>query len=247
MGVASMNDRERIFLNSIFFVIGFVIVFSIVGLLLQLLVSGLAVMLRNSLMLIGGVIIIIFGIILIVSGNRLVPFFSREYRLHFKGLGNSFLSSLVFGIAFAIGWTPCVGPILGSIYTLAATSPGISFLLLLAYSFGLGIPFLVAGAFISRFSAFLKRASVFMKYFNLVSGIFLIAIGVLVVTGYIGLLSVFLVSSGNGYGYLSLSGSLNFIIAILAGVLTFLSPCILPLVPAYISYMGGTAVSEVGK
>ncbi len=193
-----MNDHEKVFLNSVFFVIGFVIVFAIVGLVLQLLISSLATMLMNSLRLIGGAIIIIFGIVLIVSGNRLLPFFSGEHRLHFKRFNNSFVSSLVFGIAFAIGWTPCVGPILGSIYALAITSPGTSFLLLLAYSFGLGIPFLVAGAFISRFSSFLKKAGHFMKYFNLASGIFLIAIGLLVVSGYIGLLSIFLVSNGGG-------------------------------------------------
>jgi cytochrome c-type biogenesis protein len=239
-----MNKSERIFLNSVFFVIGFVVVFSIVGISLQLLISSAAVVLMNALRIVGGAVIILFGIFLIVSGNRLVPILSREFKFHISRSRAGVLSSLVFGIAFAIGWTPCVGPILGSIYALAAASPGMGFLLLLAYSLGLGIPFLLAGAFISHFSSFMARAKVFMKYFNAVSGIFLIAVGLLVVSGYIGLLSVFLINTGSG-GYISLNGSLNFLIAIVAGALTFLSPCILPLVPAYLSYMGGTAAEEV--
>lgn len=240
-----MDEQERIFLNSVFFVIGFVLVFSVVGIALQLLISSVAVMLMNTLRIIGGAIILVFGAVLIASAYRFIPLFSREFKLQLKGASNSYLSSLVFGIAFAIGWTPCVGPILGSIYALAATAPSISLLLLLAYSFGLGIPFLIAGAFISQVSAFLKRARVFSKYFNIIGGLFLVALGLLVITGYIGLLSVFLVNSG-GAGYISLGGSVNFIIAIIAGILTFMSPCILPLVPAYLSYMGSAAGGERG-
>lgn len=241
-----MDRAEIVFLNSVFFVIGFVIVFSIVGIALQLLISSLAVQLMNDLRIAGGAIIILFGVVLLVANRVYVPLLSRDFGFRFRRMKSSFASSLVFGIAFAIGWTPCVGPILGSIYALAAASPGTGFLLLLAYSFGLGIPFLVAGAFMSRFTEFFRRSSSMLKYLNLVSGIFLIAVGVLVVSGYIGLLSVFLVGSG-GAGYLSLSGSLNFLIAIVAGVLTFLSPCILPLVPAYFSYIGGSAASEASR
>lgn len=232
-----MRKNEVIFLNSVFFVIGFVMVFSVVGVLLQELLSGTAVALMGAFRIIGGAAIVAFGVVLIVSTRRMIPFFSGEHRLHFKRWSNSFLSSLVFGVAFAIGWTPCVGPILGAIYALALTSPGTGFLLLMAFSLGLGIPFLIAGASISRFSGFTKRAGPFLKYFNVIGGVFLIAIGALVVTGYIGEISVFLVGSG---GFMELNGSLNFLIAIAAGILTFLSPCILPLVPAYFSYIGGT-------
>jgi len=237
-----MKKEEIIFLNSVFFVIGFVIVFSVVGILLQILVSGTAHSLMNALRIVGGSIIIVFGVLLIASIKYTIPFFMRDYKIQVKRFSNSFISSFIFGIAFAIGWTPCVGPILGSIYSLALTSPGDGFLLLLAFSLGLGIPFLIAGAFISRFSAFIKRISHFLKWFNMISGAFLIAVGLLVVTGYIGLLSVFLIGSSGGL--LSLDGSLNFIIAIAAGFLTFLSPCILPLVPAYFSYICGTMVNE---
>jgi len=237
-----MDKQETIFLNSAFFVIGFVIVFSIVGILIHVILSAKpARMLMDDLRIIGGIIIIGFGILLIASTRYMIPFFMREYKIHVKRLSNSFASSFIFGIAFAIGWTPCIGPILGSIYVLAASSPSISFLLLLAYSLGLGIPFLIAGAFISKFSSFMKRIGPYLKWFNIISGLFLIAIGVLVVTGAIGMLSVFLISTNT---YISVNGSLNFVIAIVAGILSFFSPCILPLVPAYFSYIGGTMTEE---
>ena len=228
-----MEKKDRIFLNSVFFVVGFVVVFSIVGILLQTLISSVAVPLMGALRIIGGLVIIAFGAILMVSTRRMIPFLSGEHRMRFRRLGNSFVSSFVFGVAFAIGWTPCVGPYFGAIYTLALTTPGTGFFLLLSYSLGLGIPFLIAGASISRFSKSISRLGPFLKYFNAVSGVFLIAIGLLVVTDYIGVISVFLVGLG---GYLSLTGSLDFLIAIAAGILTFLSPCILPLVPRILLY-----------
>lgn len=239
-----MQKQDIIFLNSVFFVIGFVVIFSILGTLLQILISNIALMLMNTLRLIGGLIIIAFGVLLILSTKYYIPIFASEYKIRFKRFSNSFISSFVFGIAFAIGWTPCVGPILGAIYAFAISSPGIGFLLLLAYSIGLGIPFLVVGAFISKFSAFLKRIGPILKYFNLIAGIFLLVLGALVVSGYIGLLSIFLIGTN---GYISINGSLNFVIAIAAGFLTFLSPCILPLVPAYFSYIGGTAAEKAKR
>jgi cytochrome c-type biogenesis protein len=240
-----MEKQEIIFLNSVFFVLGFTIVFAVVGILLQTLLSHIEITAMNALRLVGGIIIVLFGLMLIASTKYIIPFFNTEHKIHPKRLQNSYAFSLLFGLSFAIGWTPCVGAILGSIYVFAASSPGIGFLLLLAYAFGLGIPFLLVGAFTSKFAGFLNKSKRFLKYFNIVSGLFLVAMGLLVITGYIGLLSIFLISQ-NG-GMISLSNQLNFLIAIAAGVLTFLSPCILPLVPAYLSYMAGTTVSEVAK
>jgi cytochrome c-type biogenesis protein len=239
-----MKKQEIIFLNSVFFVIGFTLVFSVLGILFQTLLSHAPYSTMEIIRIIGGVIIIGFGILMVASLKYVIPIFSSEHKIHIKRFSNSYLTSTVFGIAFALGWTPCVGAILGSIYTFAATSPGIGFLLLLAYSLGLGIPFLLVGAFVSSLSSFLKRIRRAMKYFSLISGIFLMALGVLVVTGYIGLLSVFLVGPN---GPMSLSNQLNFLLALVAGLLTFISPCILPLVPAYFSYMAGTTAEEVRK
>lgn len=237
-----MKGEETIFLNSIFFVLGFTLVFSLLGALFQTLLSHATFTLMNDLRIIGGILIMFFGLVLILSTRYIIPFFSTEHKLRLRRFRNSYITSVVFGVAFALGWTPCVGAILGAIYTLAATSPGIGFLLLLAFSLGIGIPFIIAGALISKVSGFLKRIGRFLRYFNIIGGAFLVAIGTLVVTGYIGTLSVFLIGSS---GPMSFSAQLNFIFAIVAGILVFFSPCILPLVPAFLSYMAGAAANEM--
>ena len=237
-----MRKEDIIFLNSVFFVLGFTLVFSIIGILLQTVLAHISYSAMGILRIIGGLLIIFFGILLIASAKYIIPFFSTEHKIQVRRFSNSFLSSFVFGLAFALGWTPCVGAILGAIYTFAATSPGIGFLLLLAFSLGLGIPFLLCGAFISRFSGFMEHIHGFLKYFDIVGGIFLLAMGILVVTGYIGEISIFLIGAA---GPMSLSDQLNFLFALVAGVLTFLSPCILPLLPAFLSYMAGTTAETV--
>jgi len=239
-----MQKSERIFLNSVFFVLGFTLIFSVIGILFQTALSHAPHSLMYALQIIGGVLIIGFGVLLIASAKYIIPFFSTEHKIHTNRIGNSYLSSFVFGIAFALGWTPCVGAILGAIYIFAATSPGIGFLLLIAYSLGLGIPFLIFGAFISKLSELMKRIRTFLKYFNMVGGAFLIAIGVLIITGYIGVLAVFLVGPSSA---MPLNNQLNFLIALVAGILTFLSPCILPILPAYFSYMAGTTSEEMRR
>lgn len=238
-----MNRRTIIFLNSVAFVLGFTVIFSLVGVLLQTLLSSVAFDAVNILRSVGGLVIIAFGIMLIVSLKYSIPFFTREHKIKVRRFSNSYISSFVFGVAFAIGWTPCVGAILGAIYTLAAVSPGLGFLLLFAYSLGIGVPFLIAGLFTSRVSGFLERSGGMLKYFNIIGGLLLIAIGMLVLFNYIGILASFLVGSET----VMVTGQLNFFIAFLAGIVTFISPCILPLLPAFFSYMAGTTANEVKK
>ena len=136
-----MERQETIFLNSVFFVLGFTLVFSILGILLQTLLSHISFQAMEAIRIIGGAIILAFGVLLIASTRYIIPFFSQGHGIRFKRTGNSFVSSFLFGLGFAMGWTPCVGAILGSIYALAATSPGVGFLLLLSYSLGLGDTF----------------------------------------------------------------------------------------------------------
>lgn len=239
-----MNKRTIIFLNSVAFVLGFTAVFSLVGVLLQTVLLNVAFDAVNILRTVGGVIIILFGVFLLASLKYRIPFLSSEHTIKSKRFNSSFISSFIFGIAFAIGWTPCVSAILGSIYALAATSPGSGFLLLFSYSLGIGVPFLIAGAFTSRFSGFLERSKNFLKYFNIIGGMFLIIIGFLVLFNYLGIIASFFVSTE---GAVSVTGSLNFFIAFLAGIITFLSPCILPLLPAFFSYMAGTTAVQLKK
>jgi len=233
-----------VFLNSTFFVLGFTLVFSIMGVLLQTVLSRASLEAVNAIRLAGGSVIVVFGLLMIASTWFAIPFFSVEHKIHVTRFNNSYVTSSAFGVAFALGWTPCVGAILGSVYTLAAISPGLGFLYLVAFSLGLGIPFLIAGAFISRVSGLIRRSGRFLRYFGVVSGLFLSGVGLLVVTNYIGMLQIFL----NGVGPLgSLANpfgqsQLSFLIALAAGFLTFISPCILPLVPAFLAYVSGTSV-----
>lgn len=123
----------------------------------------------------------------------------------------------------------------GVLITLASVSPASGFLYLMAFSLGLGILFL-PGAFVSRVSWFLRKTGGVLTYYGVMSGVLLVAVGLLVVTNCIGVLQIFL----NGIGPLPLlANPLSLIIALSAGFLTFISPCMLPLVPAFLARVSG--------
>ena len=212
--------------------------------MLQTVLSKAAFETVEAVRLTGGTVIVAFGVLMIASVKYAIPVFSVEHKFHVRKFRSSYLTSSAFGVAFALGWTPCVGAILGSVYALASVSPGSGFLYLMAFSLGLGIPFLLAGAFVSRVSWFLRRTGGVLRYYGVISGALLIAVGLLVVTNYIGVLQIFL----NSVGPLALlanplsQSQLSFLVALGAGFLTFISPCILPLVPAFLAYVSGTSV-----
>lgn len=172
--------KLHIFTNTVFFVLGFAVVFSLIGVLLNSVLQSIAYDLKIWLSRIGGVIIIGFGLYLL--GILKLPFLDVEHKIKVKKFKYSYPTSFVFGVAFAAGWTPCIGVILGSILTLAITSPGVAFNLLLAYSIGLGIPFLLTGAFIAQASSFIQKIGPALRYFNIVMGVVLIILGILVFT-----------------------------------------------------------------
>jgi len=239
-----MNKQTTIFLNSVAFVLGFTLIFSIVGVLLQTALSSIAFETVNILRIIGGLVITMFGVLLIATLKYNIPFLNREYKFKVKRFSNTYISSFIFGVAFAIGWTPCVGFILGAIYALAATSPGTGFLLLFAYSLGIGIPFLIVGAFTSRATGFIQKSQKALKYFNIIGGLLLIMIGLLVLFNYLGIIATLFLSADLA---VDVTGQLNFFLAFLAGIVTFISPCILPLLPAFLSYMAGTSIDKEKK
>lgn len=175
------SRRREIFINSIFFVLGFTIIFSILGILLNTILLVVAYSVKVWLGRIGGVLIIFFGLYLV----RLIriPFLEREYKPTVtKKFNSRYLTSFLFGLAFAVGWTPCVGPALGVILGLAASHPGSAFFLLLTYAFGLGLPFLVVGYFTASASAFITSHTKLLNTLNIIFGIILLILGVLVFT-----------------------------------------------------------------
>ncbi|MBT8242534.1 MAG: cytochrome C biogenesis protein, partial [Nitrosopumilus sp.] len=177
--VLSIN-RINIVLNTIFFVLGFSVVFSTLGVLINSVLSDAASDFTNSLNMIAGIIIISFGVFMLLSTK--IRALNIEKKFFPQNSKSSYPMSFVFGLAFAVGWTPCVGPILGTILTLAATTPSISFSLLLAYSLGLGIPFILMGVFFSRATKIIRSMSKHLKYYNVILGAFIIILGILVFT-----------------------------------------------------------------
>lgn len=182
--------RSELFLNSLFFVLGFSIVFAALGVLLNSVLRAAAGNVQEWLSWIGGAIIIFFGLYLMEFFH--IPFLEREHKLGTaKKFSSRYLTSLVFGMAFAAGWTPCVGPILGAILGLAASAPGEAFYLLLAYAIGLGIPFLLVGAFVARSSEMVNKIVTKLKYVNPIFGFILVILGILVFTQNLSLIANF--------------------------------------------------------
>jgi cytochrome c-type biogenesis protein len=184
------STKLNIFLNTVYFVLGFSLVFAVLGVVLNSVLVNLGVGFQGVLSSVGGIIIISFGLYLILSTKlKQLNFEKRMTSLpRFK---TSYITSFVFGAAFAAGWTPCVGPILGSTLTLAATAPGAAYNSLLAYSLGLGIPFLITGAFFAQATGIIKKMVKHLKYFNPAMGTLLIILGILVYTNNLNLLGNF--------------------------------------------------------
>lgn len=186
----SNNKRWSIFLNSVFFVLGFSVVFAILGVLLNTILEAAAYDVQTWLARVGGAIVIFFGLYLM--GLIKIPFLERDHKILVKKKFNSkTLTSFVFGAAFAAGWTPCVGAALGAILGLAASAPGKAFYLLMSYSIGLGVPFLIVGFFASRAETLIKKYAHTLKYVNFVFGLILVFLGILVFTQSLGTIANF--------------------------------------------------------
>src|SRR3989344_6410906 len=175
------TERKEIFITTIFYVLGFTIVFSLLGVLMNTLLERVAYDVQLWLSRIGGILIVFFGLYLMEFIH--LPFLEREHRFNVSGTFKSkYLTAFVFGAAFAAGWTPCVGAVLGAILGLAATAPGSAFTLLFSYSLGLGLPFLAVGLFASQSSRLINKYAYLLKYVNIIFGFILIGLGILAFT-----------------------------------------------------------------
>ena len=144
------------------------------------------------------------------------------------------------------GWTPCIGATLGAILTLGFSleTSGQAMLLASGYALGLGIPFLVIGLAMDRAFDFVRRLRRYYRTIQITSGLLMIAVGLLLVTGRMTLIASWAQQQGY-YLDMPLGAAIpSYLIAILAGLISFLSPCVLPLVPAYVGYLSGQAVTR---
>jgi len=174
------GKRWDIVLASILFVFGFSFVFSLLGVLLNTVLMAVSNGVQLWLSRAGGAIIIFFGLYLV--GLIRIGWLEQEHKFSVTGIRSKYLTSFIFGVAFAAGWTPCVGAALGAILGLAATEPALAFTLLLTYSAGLGLPFILTGLFASEAAGWIRKYSPVLHYVNIVFGILLIVIGILIFT-----------------------------------------------------------------
>lgn len=240
-----MTRRYTTFLHSLFFVLGFSAIFVALGatasLIGQILLSS-----RVWVERIGGVIVVIFGLHML--GVIEIPFLYSEKRVHVEAKPSlGYLSSFVIGLSFAAGWTPCVGPVLGAALTWAASTQtvGQGVIMLSVYSLGLGLPFLLTGLVLETASGILRRLNRYMGVISKASGVLLILMGLLLFTERLS----FLARYGSFFDFESglASRQITIPIALLAGLVSFASPCVLPLVPAYIGYLSGTSVAQTSR
>lgn len=185
--------------------IAFVLGFSTVFVALGAGASTIGALLRvwqQELAIVAGVIIIVMGLNFL--GILRIPFLSREARFQAGGQPASIAADYVMGLAFAFGWTPCIGPVLGPILTLAGgqSTVGEGALLLAAYSAGLGIPFLIAALFSGAFMRFLGRFRVHLGRVEKVMGALLVLAGIFFVTGGVQTASYWLLETFPGLGSL---------------------------------------------
>ena len=271
----SATVRFTTFTHAVVFVLGFSVVFVLLGAAVTA-VGQLLYDLRSWLALIGGIVVVVFG--LATAGVLNIPFL--EYDTRYQGTGGrdlGYVSSFLMGVFFSAGWTPCVGPTLGAILTLGLNerTVGQGVFLLVGYSLGLGIPFLIAGLAVDRATALLHRMRRYMPAIKTTTAVLLIVIGLLLFADALPR-TVSQVSEWFGANWIltipswvpslqalsrwALSRGLfldvptggaaitpTFFVAFLAGLLSFLSPCVLPLVPAYVGYLSGRAVNQVAS
>jgi cytochrome c-type biogenesis protein len=175
------------------FIAGFTVVFTILGASASAL-GRLFLTHQRSLDRASGILIVIFGALLVVmaSGVRLPLPLAAERRFHVRPSTLGVWAPPVLGMAFAFAWTPCIGPVLGSVLTLAAGTGGSAtggIALLLAYSLGLGVPFLLAGLLFGRMTDALARVRSGLRWVNLIGGVIMIVFGLLLLTGNVAIIA----------------------------------------------------------
>ena len=193
----SLNEIEQnkkvVLLKTILFSIGFSIIFIILGATASA-VGNILLFLSNELRIAAGVVIILFSLQMLGILN--FNFLNQEKRIETKSYKDNYAFPLLVGAAFAFGWTPCIGPVLGSILALSATETSIStgVLLLSFYSLGLAIPFILSGYYMSKF---LTTRKGFSKYYGRVTktgGVILLLTGILIATNQIQVISFYILT-----------------------------------------------------
>jgi cytochrome c-type biogenesis protein len=240
----SLSQRLATFLHASLFVLGFSLVF-IIGWGGAATTAGrLFGQYKTLIGQVGGVVVILFG--LVTLDLLKIPWLFYDTRPEWDpNRLSGMLSSTLMGVFFAAGWTPCIGTTLGAILTLGFSQQTVGQAMVLSsgYAIGLAIPFLAIGLMLDRAFDLIRRLRRYQRSIQIFSGGFLVVIGAMLLTGRMSMIAIW--AQRNGYFLdLPLGGAAvpSYLIAIMGGLISFLSPCVLPLVPAYIGYLSGQSV-----
>lgn len=195
----NLADKLSTLALSLCFVLGFSTVFILLGASATAL-GQLLLRYRYQTNMIGGAIVLIFG--LFMTGMVNVPWFQRDVRLRPHVGSGQPLGAYLLGMAFAFGWTPCIGPVLGAILTMSAVSASVSagIVLLTVYSAGLGIPFLAFALFAGAFTKRLKKAGRIGRWLQIAAGIVMILMGIAMMTGQLSVFALWLLRTFPAFG-----------------------------------------------
>ena len=259
------SARRVVFLHAAAFVLGFSVVFVALGALL----GALGAAFQDELIWfqrVAGALLVILGLHL--AEVITIPLLYRSFQV--RGAGGpatasvepsrtraiaDYARSTVVGVAFSVGWTPCVGPILAGILVLALDSASLlqAIILLICYAAGLGIPFLIVGATFGASTRFLRKLNRWMPLISVVSGVLLVFVGMLIALDRVLVLNealgsfgveILVGSDGSSTDMLDLHAG-SAAIAFAAGFVSFISPCVLPLVPIYLGHLAGIGSERI--
>ncbi len=190
--------KKSIVVNALLFIAGFTAVFVSFGASASFIGQAL-ITYQDHIRRIGGILIIVFGLYLLGVLN--ISFLKMEHRFQFRSRPVGYAGSFLIGVAFAAGWTPCVGPVLGTILLYASTTDSMmnGVLLLTSYSLGLGLPLFLTALGVDRFLAYFKQARLYLWGVSTVSGVLLIIVGIMIYANTLTMITSFLEQHGVGW------------------------------------------------
>ena len=239
------NERLRVFLHALLFVAGFSLVFTVGWGGSVTLVGQFFGTYKRVIAQLGGIVVIMFGLTTLELIR--IPWFYADTRAEYQGKRGTYGGSALMGIFFAAGWSPCIGATLGAILTMGLSQQTVGQAMWLAsgYSLGLGIPFLALALGLERAAGWVKSMRKYRQAIKIASGVFMIVIGIMLFTNTMSLIAIW--AFKNGYyveKFALFAAAPTYLTAIVAGLLSFLSPCVLPLVPAYLGYLSGHSIPK---